>query len=210
MPIAEHDPWRVQYFEGVACPDSVLIPTDDGDAYRLFPDHRWVYNKLLIAESQGLDCAPHGLEPETFPVFSKPIYNMRGMGTGSQVFHTLEDYHAGVQPGHFWMPLLEGEHVSTDVAVVDGQARWWRHVVGVALGEGTFDYWTVEAAPRPEIEAHCARWLERHLRGYTGVVNFETIGGTIIECQPRFSSQWPDLSGAVWLGWPVALADKAV
>ncbi len=32
MPICEADPWRMQYFEGVACPDDVNIPTEDGDA----------------------------------------------------------------------------------------------------------------------------------------------------------------------------------
>jgi hypothetical protein len=32
-----------------------------------------------------------------------------------------------------WMPLLEGEHVSTDVAVVDAEPRWWRHMVGKTL-----------------------------------------------------------------------------
>ena len=51
MPIIENDPWREQYFERVRCPKGVVIPTDDGDAYDLFPQERWVYNKLLIAES---------------------------------------------------------------------------------------------------------------------------------------------------------------
>ena len=57
MPIIENDPWREQYFERVWCPKGVVIPTDDGDAYNLFPKERWVYNKLLIAESQNLRCA---------------------------------------------------------------------------------------------------------------------------------------------------------
>ena len=29
MPILERDPWRLQYFEHVECPDDELIPTDD-------------------------------------------------------------------------------------------------------------------------------------------------------------------------------------
>ena len=57
MPIVERDPWRMQYFERVACPDGVFIPTEDGDSYRLFPQQRWIYNKLLVAESQGLRAA---------------------------------------------------------------------------------------------------------------------------------------------------------
>ncbi len=47
------------------------------------------------------------------------------------------------------MTLLEGEHISTDCAVVDGEAHWWRHTTGVPLGAGMFDYWIVHAAPRP-------------------------------------------------------------
>lgn len=205
MPIAEADPWRMQYFEGIACPDDVLVPTEDGDAYMGYPEFCWVYNKLAIAESQGVKCAPHGFEPESFPVFSKPIYNMRGMGAGSQVFATRDEYVHGQLPGHMWMELFDGEHVSTDVAVVDGDARWWRHVVGKPIGDGVFDYWTIEGSHRPELESHLDAWLVSHLKGYTGMANFETIGGRIIEGHLRFSDQWPDLYGDGWVDSLVGL-----
>ena len=39
---------------------------------------------LEVSESQGMECAPHGIDPPRFPVFSKPIYNMHGMGIGSR------------------------------------------------------------------------------------------------------------------------------
>jgi hypothetical protein len=199
MPILERDPWRMQYFEGVACPEDLIVPTEDGDAYALSPNHRWVYNKLLICETQGLVHGLHGMEPPAFPVFSKPIYNMRGMGAGSRVLRTPREYQVNQRPGHMWMPLLEGEHVSSDAAVVDGEARWWRHVTGAALSGGMFDHWTVHAEDRPELEGYCGEWLGRNLRGYTGMVNFETIGGRIIEIHLRFSDQWPDLYGDGWL-----------
>ena len=69
MPIVERDPWRMQYFEHVACPDSVFIPTEDSDAYVMFPKYRWIYNKLLVAESQGMDCGLHGMTPPALPVY---------------------------------------------------------------------------------------------------------------------------------------------
>jgi hypothetical protein len=199
VPIVEKDPWRAQYFAGVACPDGVVIPTDDELAWRLHPAHRWVYNKLLVCETQGLLHGPHGIVPAGFPVFSKPIYNLRGMGVGGKVIPSLEEYERAQAPGHLWMPLLAGEHVSTDVAVVDGTAVWWRHTVGAALAAGTFDHWTVLVEPRPAIEGYCGTWLRRHLRGYSGLANLETIGGTIIEVHLRFADQWVDLYGPGWL-----------
>lgn len=199
MPICEADPWREQYFEGIACPDDVNIPTEDGDAWRWYPEYKWVYNKLAVAESQNLACAPHGIDPDSFPVFSKPIYNMRGMGAGSGVLRTAKEYKYRQRPGHMWMHMLQGEHVSTDVAVVNGEIRWQRHSVGEPLEGGMFDFWTVLAEPKPRIEKYLADWVGEHMRGYTGMLNFETIDAVIIEVHMRFADQWPDLYGDRWV-----------
>jgi hypothetical protein len=79
--------------------------------------------------------------------------------------------------------------VSSDLAVVNGEPVWWRHVSGKPAGGGTFDYWTVHAEPAPEIEARCGVWVSKHLAGYTGMLNLKTIGGTIIEVHLRFADQ---------------------
>lgn len=209
MPIVEKDPWRMQYFEGVDCPADVSIPTDDELAYQLYPQHRWIYNKLLICETQGMSCAPHGPMPPSFPVFSKPIFNLRGMGAGGRLIHDAAEYELHQVPGHMWMPYMEGEHVSSDVVAVDGEPRWWRHTLGKALDQGMFDYWTILAEARPQIETYCGDWMRRHLKGYTGCVNFETIGGKIIEAHLRFADQWPDLYGARWVEHVVRLYTQA-
>lgn len=199
VPICEIDPWRVQYFEGVACPPDVLIPTEDSDAWTWNPAHRWVYDKLAVALSQGLEAAPHGVAPARYPVFSKPIYNLKGMGVGSRPLHSADDYAVAYRPGHFWSTLLEGDHLSSDVAVIDGMPRWWRHAAGIASGGGTFDHWEVRSQPAPAVEAWCMDWCREHLAGYTGLLNLETIGGKIIEAHLRFADQWPDLYGTGWV-----------
>jgi hypothetical protein len=199
MPIVEPAPWRHQYFEGIACPDDVMIPADDPEAWAWNPEHRWVFDKLAVALSQGLDAAPHGLEPSRYPVFSKPVYNFGGMGVGSRVLASREDYLAAYAPGHMWMPVATGPHVSTDVAVVSGEVRWCRHATGLATSGGMFDYWTVHAEPDAALEAFLSKWTRAHLATYTGMLNFETIGGMIIEAHLRFADQWPDLYGPGWL-----------
>jgi len=167
VPFCEADPWRMQYFEGIASPPELRIPTEDPDAYEWYPQQAWVYDKLRLCASQGITCAPHGVEPPEFPVFSKPITNLRGMGVGSRVLHSPADYRRHLMPGHFWMPLL--------------QAR------------------------RPALETYLTDWLERYIGCYTGMMNFESIGGRIIDAHLRFADQWPDLYGRTWLEAVVAL-----
>lgn len=200
MPFEGVDPWRWQYFEGVACPASVVIPADDATGWRLYPRHRSVYDKLFICESQGIPHGPHGVVPRTFPVFSKPVMNLRGMGIGGRVLRSAAELKAHFSPGHMWMALLTGRHVSTDLALAGGCPQWWRHATGRALDGGMFDYWTIQAQPRPRLERALSAWIRRHLSDFTGIVNFETIGGKIIECHLRMGSeQWVDINGPGWL-----------
>jgi hypothetical protein len=206
MPICEADPWRLQYFRGVET--AANIPTEDSDAWNWNPAHRWVYDKLAVALSQGLDAGPHGTAPARYPVFSKPIINLKGMGVDSRALNSAAEYDKYYAAGHMWMTLLRGRHVSSDIAVVDGEPRWWRHVTGKPAGEGTFDYWRVHAEPDAEIETKCGEWVRAHLAGYTGMLNLETIGGTIIEAHLRFADQWPDLYGDGWIDALVQLYEK--
>jgi hypothetical protein len=199
MPVLERDPWRLQYFEHVPCPEHVAIPTDDPDCWLLHPEHRWVYDKLRIAESQGLEVGPHGVMPKAFPVFSKPVVNLRGMGIGSRKILSAAEMEHHYQPGHMWMPLLDGDHVSTDCAVRDGQMLWCRQATGLPAAEGMFRHWTIHARGRPELDERLAAWIARHMRGYTGMMNFETIDDTIIEVHLRFADQWCDLYGKGWV-----------
>jgi hypothetical protein len=199
MPICEADPWRMQYFEGADCPPGVNVPTEDADAWEWNPEFRWIYDKIVIARNQGLDAGPHGTLPPSFSVFSKPIVNLKGMRVDTRIIHSAADYALHQTSGHMWMIMLEGRHVSTDVAIVGGEPRWWRHVTGQSAGEGTFDHGTVHADREPEIERYCGEWIARHLRGYTGMLNIETIGGRMIEMHLRFSDQWPDLHGPGWV-----------
>jgi hypothetical protein len=177
----------------------VRVPTEDADAWTWYPRYRWVYDKLAVALSQGLDAAPHGVMPPAFPVFSKPLMNLRGMGTGSRVVADAADYAAALAPGHFWSTNLTGPHVSSDAAIVDGTPRWWRHATGATAAGGTFDHWHIHAGAMPAIEEWCGAWSAAHLRGYHGMLNVETIGGRIIEAHLRFADQWPDLYGDGWV-----------
>jgi len=199
MPIHECDPWREQYFTDVHCPSDVHIPTDDVDGYKFNPRHRWIYNRLRVAQSQGLECGLNDAAPPRYPVFCKPVTNLKGMGAGTSVLETERSFLENCRSGDFWMRLLTGEHISSDWAVVEGDTAWCRHTHGIPGVGGTFDHWIIEARVRRRLEGCCRAWIRSNLPDYTGMVNIETIGGRIIEAHLRFADQWPDLYGHQWL-----------
>jgi hypothetical protein len=83
--------------------------------------------------------------------------------------------------------------------VVAGRLAWSRHATGVSWHGGMFKHWTIHAGARGALDAYLGDWVARHMVGYTGMMNFETIGGTIIEAHLRFADQWCDLYGAGWV-----------
>lgn len=210
MPILERDQWRKDYFKDVYCPDHIVISTDDRDSFELYPEFRWVYDKTRICRTQNILCSPYPLKPESYPVFSKPITNLRGMGIESHLLQNEADYLSYCKEGHFWMEHLTGEHISTDIALLKGRIVWQAHVEGFSAGEGTFDYWHILKERKPALEDYCRNWLEEHLKNYTGMVNIESIGGKIIEVHLRMIDQWPDLYGEKWIDAVVSLYEYGV
>ena len=166
MPIVEKDPWRDAVLRR-ASPvrtTSSSRPTTS-DAYRLYPAHRWVYNKLLVCETQGLEHGAARHRAVALPRLQQahlqpPRHGRRGTGAPRR----REEYERAQTPGHLWMPLLTGEHVSTDVALVDGEPCL------VAAHDGRRGSATARsttgrsmAEPRPALEASLGAWLRRHL-----------------------------------------------
>jgi hypothetical protein len=204
VPFLFAEPYMAPYFDGARCPDSVRIPVGDATAWVMFPGHNHVYNKVWLCRTQGIAHAPLPVAPPSFPVFVKPITNLLGMSIGSFRAASAADL-AEYRPGFFWMELLSGAHVSTDVAIVDGQIRWHAHTRGHPIDNGRFSHWERLDGDNAALEAGLARWSAEHLRGYTGIANFETIGGRIIECHLRMSVEFIPLYGKGWLDAVVRL-----
>ncbi|MFA9462139.1 hypothetical protein [Thiohalorhabdus methylotrophus] len=189
------------------------LGVSDEAAWRLNPAHRWLYNKLDLALSQGLVAAPAGVEPPemglkpTEPVFVRPITNLAGMAVGAHKVQAGSMAHA---PGTFWCRYLEGEQSSTDCLVREGEVLWFAHTVaGDEWVDGRPVYWQI-GVPRPENERVLSEWVAANLPGYTGICNFELIGATIIEAHLRGSNGFFDFYGPGFVPAWVALADEGV
>ncbi len=209
MPICERDPWRFQYFENVECPLDVNVPTDDIDSFAWYPEFRWVYEKAKVAQTQGLPCGLTGDIPAKFPVFAKPNINLKGMGLNSAIVRNKTEF-ARLPSTHMWMPVFSGEHISTDCAIVNGEVLWIRHSLGFPWHDGMFTHWIIETGQRAELVYYLSNWVRSHMAGYTGMMNFETIAGHIIETHLRFADQWCDLYGQCWFDALVKLYAQGV
>ncbi|MDP3698328.1 MAG: hypothetical protein Q8R47_01955 [Nanoarchaeota archaeon] len=183
-PFKYYDPRGLGCYKDLLVPTGLCIPTTDDGAWEHFPKHRWVYNKLEVALSQNLRCAPVGVEPKEFPVFMKPITNLYGAGLSSGLILSPEEYEKKKHlSGHFWMEFLQGEHLSHDLVVMNGEVVFNLAFRGEKLGQGMFDYWeTVESAVSTD---YVSSWVKKNLSDYTGTVNLETIDCKIIECHLR-------------------------
>ncbi|MEO9529583.1 MAG: hypothetical protein ABJH75_02070 [Roseibium sp.] len=187
--------WRKAYFDKFAFPDTAAVPTDDADAYRLNPRHHWLFNKLIVAELQGLQAGPFGVPPTLQPLFAKPIYNLSGMSVDARRFDTIDEFESTLRAGMMWCECLEGPHYSVDCVAVRGKVPWICVTRGYPLDKGTWNYWHVNVPVPLQVEAHLKDFVARHLDDYTGALNFEFIGTAIIEVHPRIAVQWIDLYG---------------
>ena len=177
------DSWEKQFFEGIDT-QGLTIPIDDPTAYQLYPQYNWMYNKIQLMHSFGIEAYPHGIVPSDFPIFSKPITNLWGMGDGARILYEWRSEDKDYVSGHFWMAYLEGQHISTDYVIINGEIQWHCSLVGHKDSEGSFTYWEVtQTIPSLKI----IEWFRRHLSQFTGIVNVETIEDNIIELTLRMS-----------------------
>jgi len=152
---------------------------EDRYSYPLMPqEHRWIYNKLTVAEIFGHDCGPAGT-PISKPGFycQRPIMSCAGMGAGGFLKFHAKQTQTGIaqpeyKPGYFWSEWFEGWHGWTsftdDVPFYECGGRYCN-------GEILFQH-------RPPISL---TELPEQLKGISKHMLVEHIGGKIIEVSPR-------------------------
>lgn len=198
MAFKKLSPWEEILFKDVDVPSNIIIPVDDTYAYLQYPNLRWIFNKLELCKSQGIECAPIGVEPKKYPVFMKPITNLYGMGMEAKRIDEEDDINN--RPGFFWMEYLQPPHISTDVVLYNGQPKWWGHTLAYKLDDTKFSMWEFRGNTRFNLlEEYIQKWLKDNVGSHTGVFNFETMNGKIIDAHPRMSVQFVDLYGDGWL-----------
>jgi hypothetical protein len=87
----------------------------DADAWKLYPHHRWLFNKLELALRLGYNAGPGGVGVHKYGDYIiRPIYNLSGMGVNARRQQLTPGDTNTVKPGEFWCDYFHGPHISID------------------------------------------------------------------------------------------------
>ena len=162
------------------------VPTNDIEAFQLYPDFNWVYNRHYLALLQSLETFPLPIKPNKFPVVIKPFINLKGMGLNSFKIDNLEEYYKYTETSHFWTEFLEGNHYSIDLVINQGKIIYYIIFQGIKSNTfGSFEYWKEIDLKLDDNKLSNINLILSKMNDYTGCLNIEMIGNYIIECHLR-------------------------
>lgn len=168
-----------------------LEPYDLG-AYKRFPEHNFVYDKLWIAKSQNLACGR--LENITidskinYPIFIKPRWGHKTSSSRNcfkiNSFNEIEKHQS--KKDIIWSEYIDGTERMTDFMLIQGQIVYQITYQYSKDQHGYIDSWKY-ISPKNKCPTVIYTWVEKHMRGYTGALNVQYRDYRIIEVSLRLA-----------------------
>ena len=148
----------------------------DHETYHRVPlEHRWVMNKLALAERLGYTCGPVGTRAPAGVYCLRPTYSIAGMGNGGIRKITVGDDYPRIEgpSGHFWSEWFDGHQSWTDFT----DDKYVRQYGGDVTDEGFISI---------EMEAQSID-VPKFLKGLSKHLLIEHVEGRILEVSFRHS-----------------------
>lgn len=169
------------------------IITNDIDAYKFNKGYQHVYNKKWVTDSQqhnftNISSGFMDEIPLHFPVFIKPIMNLRGGNRDCYIIRNVNEFKKySHREDMFWTPLYEGQEGSTDFLLDKGRILFQLSYTIEKLDDRILGMMTVISREN-KCPSGIIEWVKHNLRDYSGPVNVQYIGDNIIEVGLRFDS----------------------
>ena len=167
------------------------MPSSDPRAYRIFPNHNFVYDKLFIAQSQNMksgDLRELHDKKVKYPIFIKPRYGHKTSSSKDcyKIKSDKELFPHMHKPEMMWSEFVDAREGMTDFILVGGHIVYQLTYQYSEKQNGFADDWkfiSPETKPPEEIVS----WVEKHMHGYTGPLNVQYRDTKIIEVGLRFA-----------------------
>jgi hypothetical protein len=158
---------------------------NDIDCWNYYKKEKQIYNKLWLAEIQGIECGPIGTIPNKYPIVIKPIINLYGMSRSFKICYNIDEYMNYQKDGCFWTPYFSGYNYNYDIIFDKGKIIFYTVLISKPSVNGTFDYHVY--SPDEEMSYNITLLLETYFNEYSGPMNIEVISNNIIEGHLRLN-----------------------
>ena len=155
---------------------------NDIEVYELLPPQDlWIYDKLIVAKTQGL-LAGHASTPipKTGSYIIRPITNLSGMSVGAYRSYLEGGIQADIRPGFFWCEDLgASSQISIDYEYGD-QVVAYEGYRSPKDPLHKFNLWRINE----DVQVPIPKWLLPFVQKYS-MINIEMIEGYVVEVHLR-------------------------
>lgn len=199
--LAYEVPWckTMSYFNPYIDPFTThlndTMPTSDHAAYKMYPQHNFVYDKLWIIQSQGLKGGKleelffeNEAAKKNYPIFIKPRWGHLSASSKNcfKISSAAELAPFANYKEMMWSEFLAGKEGMTDYMLLNGNIVHQITYIYSEKQNGFTDEWKyISSASKPPV--HITEWVEKHLRNFTGIVNVQYREEKIIEVGLRLA-----------------------
>lgn len=161
---------------------------NDWQAWKIYPHHSWIFNKLELGLRLGYNCGPAGVPvKQSKDYIIRPIYNLNGMGINARIEYIQADTFHAIDPGQFWCEVFEGDQISVDYVWEDNKLVPVHASQGFNTRDNLTEFYRWIKIDPPQIK------LPAFMQDFDDVdnINIEFIGDKIIEIHLRHGADFP-------------------
>ena len=168
------------------------IPDFDGQAFMKYINHNFVYDKLWIAKSQGLMADDLNKLKQNdniiLPIFVKPRWGHETASSKNcfkvKSWDELDTYKQ--IPDMMWSEFIDAKEQMTDYFLINGQiVHQLTYIYSDSQNEFIDEWKYIDCDSKPI--SKITDWVNRHMVGFTGVVNVQYRDDKIIEVGLRLA-----------------------
>jgi hypothetical protein len=162
---------------------------EDWDAWKLYPHHRWVYNKLELSLKLGYECGPAPMPVRKSGYYCvRPIMNLGGMAAQATIKYLEKDRILEIPPAHFWCERFLGSQYSVNFEWQESQFVPIHTSVGLTESNNLYRFKNWRRIPNKEIV------LPEFVNKFkdVGFINIEFLEDKIIEIHLRLGEDFPE------------------
>ena len=169
------------------------MPFFDNTCYKRYPRHNFIYDKLWIVKSQGLQGGRleklAGKETKvSYPIFIKPRWgHLSASSKNCFKISSAEELLIYIDyPNMMWSEFIDAKEGMTDYVLLKGKIVHQLTYVYSDKQNGFSDDWKY-ISPESKPPSVITEWVKQHMTDFTGIVNVQYRDDKIIEVGLRLA-----------------------